>query len=124
MPEGTALAPYWSKGFQEMADSCTGARSKIPCRDMCTAAGQIARGVNLTCLTTGWSECDIRCSQSRAVASKVLGGKCISAVEKRTCGSGSCDMVSGDMLLMLSVHFHYRPAVERSVSQCCPYVCP
>ena len=55
MPEGTALAPYWSKGFQEMADSCTGARSKIPCRDMCTAAGQIARGVNLTCLTTGWS---------------------------------------------------------------------
>ena len=50
------------------------------------------------------------------MASKELGGKCISAVEKRTCGSGSCDMVSGDMLLMLSVHFHYRPAVERSVS--------
>ena len=102
---------YIADGFQSFYDYCNSSYVKRPCVEYCTGENEIARGVNIHCLDSTWSECGKDCKQSRQVA-ELKNGHCVHKKEERNCAIDNCPQDVTDFFVFADIKFWFPAAVS------------
>ena len=102
---------YVVEGLQSFYDYCNSSYVKRPCVEYCTGENEIARGVNIHCLDSTWSECGKDCKQSRQVAEQ-KNGHCVHKKEERSCAIDNCPQDITDFFVFADIKFWYPAAVS------------
>jgi hypothetical protein len=113
---------YVSTGNQSFLNECTKAREEVPCQEFCHKDNTLARGVEINCLSTPWTECDTHCKQYRTLASSGTtavatsgsgtgGGSCERIKQERDCHVDDCPLTSEDFFILSEWKYKYPPAL-------------
>jgi hypothetical protein len=107
---------YISKHTQSYRNGCTLAIEEKTCTEFCNKNDMAARGPDITCLNTPWSDCNSHCKQTRSIGEwksvtkkGVTSHVCNYVTETRECHVDQCPSDSRDFLVLADIRFYFAP---------------